>query len=121
MAVAIRCVQIDCLRPEQLAEFWKELLGFEERGRVGDTSPQYLAIHGHDGGITLCFQRVPEAKVGKSRLHLDLTVDDIDDATNRVITLGGSRPPDGDFHESGSRWRILADPEGNEFCVEVPD
>jgi predicted enzyme related to lactoylglutathione lyase len=121
MTVAIRCLQIDSQRPEQLAAFWKELLGFEERGRLGEDDPQYLAIHGHDRGVTLCFQRVAEAKIGKNRLHLDLTVGDIEDATERITALGGSRLPKSDFHENGSRWRVLADPEGNEFCVEVQD
>ena len=114
-------LQIDCREPVRLSQFWCELLGYEERGRIGDP-PQYLAIAGHQpNSLRLCFQRVPEAKVGKNRLHLDLAVEDLDAATAEVINLGGTRPRRSDLHEFGMRWRILCDPEGNEFCIEHED
>jgi predicted enzyme related to lactoylglutathione lyase len=65
----------------------------------------------------VCFQRVPEAKSGKNRMHFDLGVDDVDLATARIEALGGARADHDDFHEHGYSWRLMADPEGNEFCL----
>jgi predicted enzyme related to lactoylglutathione lyase len=64
------------------------------------------------------FQRVPEPKITKNRVHLDLVVDDVNVATARIEALGGRRRrPAGDFSEYDSSWRTMADPEGNEFCL----
>ena len=77
--------------------------GFVWLGRMGE------------GGPSLAFQQVPEAKTVKNRLHLDLAADDPGALIARVLDLGGSRLAD---HEiSGFRWTVLADPAGNEFCV----
>lgn len=70
-------------------------------------------------GPKLIFQRVPEVKQGKNRLHLDVRVEDIDVAATRVEALGGRRLPGGDCSEDGFTWRVMADPEGNEFCLIV--
>jgi predicted enzyme related to lactoylglutathione lyase len=50
-------------------------------------------------------------------LHFDPIVDDLDPTTGRVESLGGKRVPKSDRHECGYTWRIMADPEGNEFCL----
>jgi len=64
----------------------------------------------------LAFQRVPEAKQLKNRLHLDLAVPDFDAATARAGSLGAA--PYGVVHGTGSsRWQVWRDPEGNEFCL----
>jgi len=67
--------------------------------------------------VMVAFQRVPEPRAGKNRLHFDVEVDDVEVATTRVEALGGTRAPTADFHEYGYRWRVMADPEGNEFCL----
>jgi predicted enzyme related to lactoylglutathione lyase len=63
------------------------------------------------------FHRVPDAKTVKNRLHLDLEVDDIGAATARIESLGSKRLPSDDFSEYGFSWRVMADPDGNEFCL----
>jgi predicted enzyme related to lactoylglutathione lyase len=63
----------------------------------------------------MAFQRVPEDKVVKNRAHVDLRIDDLDAVTDLVERLGGSRVEDHD--EEGFRWRVMQDPEGNEFCL----
>ncbi|MGZ4114999.1 MAG: VOC family protein [Actinomycetota bacterium] len=64
----------------------------------------------------IAFQRVPEAKTGKNRVHLDITVEDVEEATRRVEELGDSRL--GGLREmDGYRWQVVADPEGNELCL----
>ena len=61
------------------------------------------------------FHRVPESKTVKNRLHFDVAVDEVEPATARIQDLGGGRLPCDDFHEYGYHWRVMADPEGNEF------
>ena len=71
-------------------------------------------------GLTVGFQRVPEMKNGKNRVHLDLVVDDLDAATAEVEELGGRWLEPGNTRElEGFRWRCMADPEGNEFDLDV--
>jgi predicted enzyme related to lactoylglutathione lyase len=68
-------------------------------------------------GPGIALQRVPEPKRGKNRVHLDIEVDDVDAATDRVEALGGRRASAVDVSEHGYNWRVMADPEGNEFCL----
>jgi hypothetical protein len=66
------------------------------------------------------FQRVSEAKACKNRLHLDLTVEDLDKSTVEIEGLGSRRIEPGKTRElEGFMWRCMADPEGNEFDIDV--
>jgi predicted enzyme related to lactoylglutathione lyase len=110
-------VTIDSVDPEALAPFWAGLLGADIRGRVADGEYVLLARTG-DGVPAVAFQRVPEAKSGKSRIHLDLAVEDLDHATSAIETLGGRWLEPGVTRDvDGYRWRCMADPEGNEFDI----
>src|SRR3954468_7701668 len=92
-------LQIDCADPARLAAFWAAALGIEVRGQLGD-GPQYVFLEvTPEGGPRLCFQRVPESKSSKNRLHFDIHVKDVEAATDRLVSLGASRLPDGDVHE----------------------
>ena len=116
-------VQVDCADPVALAAFWTNILGVDVRGTLGgpDSAPQYVFLNGVEpGSPRMCFQRVAEAKSGKNRLHLDISVADLESATEAVVALGATRVPGGDVSEHELRWRVMADPEGNEFCL-VPD
>ena len=85
---------------------------------IGDGA--FLVLSPSADGLTVGFQRVPETKAGKNRLHLDLVVDDLDVATEEVGQLGGSWLEPGQTHElEGFLWRCMADPEGNEFDLDV--
>ncbi|MGI9578901.1 MAG: VOC family protein [Microthrixaceae bacterium] len=93
--------------------FWGELLGVGVQHDVGDFfvwfEPQT------PGGVAVALQLVEDAKVGPNRLHLDTAVADATAARERIEELGGSHVED---HEmAGFRWTIMADPEGNEFCI----
>lgn len=108
-------VMIDCHDPEALLVFWSQLIGVEAAQRY----PNFIFASPIPGShISLAFQRVPEDKTVKNRLHLDLSHKDPDAFIKKVESLGGSRLADQEV--SGFRWTILADPEGNEFCV-VPE
>ena len=94
------------------------VLGVGIEGRLGDP-PQFVNLHKqYPDAPYVSFQRVPEPKVTKNRLHLDIVVDDVEIATARILELGGRRRrPDADFNEYGFCWRTMLDPEGNEFCL----
>jgi predicted enzyme related to lactoylglutathione lyase len=109
-------VTIDCGDPERLASFWSSVFGTAEAWRGGDPV-QYIDLGSTDGSPVLRFQRVPEPKTVKDRIHLDLRVDDIEEACRRVIGLGGARVEQGDFREYDVVFRVMLDPEGNEFCL----
>jgi len=109
---SVGTVMLDCTDIDTAVSFWTQLLGIEEATRF----PGYVWLTAMpDGGPALAFQQVPEPKTVKNRMHLDLTVDDRAAFTARVLELGGARVAE---HEvSGFHWSVLADPEGNEFCV----
>jgi len=110
-------IQIDCMDPLSLAAFWSEVLGVEI-GRSLEDPVQYLSLApASPEGPLVTFQRVPEVKSVKNRLHLDVTVDDVESATVRIENLGGGRLSIEDFSEDGFSWRVMVDPEGNEFCL----
>lgn len=108
----VTSVMIDCHDPEKLMTFWSEITGIEVTQRY----PGYVFGSKVPGNhIRISFQQVDEDKVVKNRLHLDLAHEDPDALVARVLELGGSRVEN---HEtSGFHWTVLADPEGNEFCV----
>jgi predicted enzyme related to lactoylglutathione lyase len=110
---AVSFVTIDANDPERLAAFWASVLGTEVEERVDDGRFVFL---GRADGTLLCFQRVPETKSGKNRVHLDVKVDDLEVATAGILELGGSW--DGfDRALDEDRWRTVLDPEGNEFDI----
>ena len=114
-------IQIDCADPIGLATFWSRVLGAEIDRPLGDP-PHYVGlVPAGPGRPVVSFQRVPEPRTVKNRLHLDVEVDDIEAATVRVESMGGTRLSSDDFSEHGFHWRVMADPDGNEFClVQVP-
>lgn len=108
---------IDTVDPARIAPFWCALLGVRERGWFGE---DYLLLERDDRTPGIAFQRVPETKAVKNRLHVDVDVADMDAAVARILELGGSiasEPRELD----GYSWRVMADPEGNEFCVVPRD
>jgi predicted enzyme related to lactoylglutathione lyase len=109
-------VTIDCHDPERLAAFWASVFGTAEEWRGGDPV-QYIDLGATDGSPVIRFQRVPEPKTVKDRIHLDLRVDDLEEACRRVIELGGTRVEQADFREYDVTFRVMLDPEGNEFCL----
>ncbi|NNF64632.1 MAG: VOC family protein [Acidimicrobiia bacterium] len=100
---------------DRLAEFWGQLLGVDIDHRSGEwfiwLKPQ------PDLGVSLAFQKVSEPTPGPRRLHVDLGVDNLDEAEQQALSLGASRVAErsvGDF-----TWRVMADPDGNEFCMSM--
>ena len=127
MAVQMATVCVDARDPVRIARFWAEVLGWEsgrdEDGDVWVRPPggPGRARPGRRGGgpPRLLFMAVPEPKVGKNRLHLDLVPDDYDAELVRLTELGATPVDVGQGGEEA--WTVLADPEGNEFCLLVPE
>lgn len=108
-------VAVDSRDPQRLARFWAEALGyrvlFEDDEEVGIGMDE----HTYPGVV---FLPVPEEKAGKNRLHFDLAPDDQEVEVARLLALGAQRADVGQGPDV--RWVVLADPEGNEFCVLRP-
>jgi catechol 2,3-dioxygenase-like lactoylglutathione lyase family enzyme len=123
MSLRIRHITVDCADPYALARFWAVLLGYREDprepNRPGGDEALLLDPQGTAG---LLFLRVPEPKAVKNRLHFDVWPEGADglgrdQALARVLDLG-ARLADDRREPDGTGWVVLADPEGNEFCLE---
>ena len=108
---------IDCADTMRSAEFWAALLGTEIASVEG--GGQYVDLASNDHTPVLRFQRVPERKGVKNRLHLDIEVVSLEPAVERVWSLGGSVVQE-TRSEYGVAFVIAEDPEGNEFCLIQP-
>ena len=111
MALDLAWVAVDCRDPEAVARFWAEVLQAE----IVDSSPEEVLMRPRNGtGPNVIFLAVPDEKVVKNRLHFDLRPDDQAAEVARVLGLGATRV---DIGQGDVTWEVLADPEGNEFCI----
>src|SRR5262249_55196499 len=123
MPIKIRHITFDCADAYALAGFWSEVTGWPryEQDRPGD--PECAVVPPDGSGLPLLlFIGVPDEKVVKNRVTLDIAPPDRtrEDEVRRLVALGATlvgdhRRPD------GRGWVVLADPAGNEFCVETSD
>jgi catechol 2,3-dioxygenase-like lactoylglutathione lyase family enzyme len=138
-------VTFDCLDPDRLARFWAALLGYEldppppgfeswqawlqAQGVPESEWNSASAVSDPDGrGPRIFFQRVPESKQVKNRVHLDVNAggphgtsegerrDNVDAAVERAVGLGATSVRLAE--QRGERWYVMQDPEGNEFCIQ---
>lgn len=107
-------VTIDCQDVRRVGEFWSAVFDAPLRD---EPLPGWLRLGPlTDGGPLINFQPVPEAKVGKTRIHLDVLTDDVDAAIARMVELGGTNTGDRHVYDVGT-VAVMTDPEGNEFCL----
>jgi predicted enzyme related to lactoylglutathione lyase len=109
-------ITIDCADPLRSARFWATVFGTDV-GESDGEGPHYVDLLPAPGVPTLRFQRVSEPKLTKNRLHLDVSVEDLDEACARIEALGGRRISEQALTEYGYEWLVMADLEGNEFCL----
>jgi Glyoxalase-like domain len=107
--LGIAALAIDCARPLELAHWWSRLLG----GKV-EPDPDGLATLHTPDGLAIDFLLVPEGKTVKNRLHLDIRSSDYESAVAQARALGATDADD--VYDEGA-WKVLRDPEGNEFCI----
>ena len=108
---ALTHVGIDVADLDRAEAFYSALLGVKR----DSAWEQYLAFEPLPSGLTVYLQRVPEGKTSKTRVHIDLTVPDVLAALARVETFGGKALRD--FVEPSENLAVVADPDGNEFCL----
>lgn len=120
MDLRIQCLCIDAVDPAALASFWQAALGWRRTHESdAEVALEPPAGSAEDGVVPdLLFVRVPEAKAGKNRLHLDLRPRDQTAEVARLEGLGARRVSVGQGGDVS--WVVLADPDGNEFCVLRP-
>ena len=124
----LRDVIFDCRHPASLARFWASVLDeyqvapydhdeLERLRSMGildpEDDPTVLVERASGASPRLWFQRVPEAKLVKNRVHIDLEADDVDAELERLLELGATLAPE----QANDGLVVLLDPEGNEFCV----
>ena len=103
---------VDCNDNELVASFWSKVLGLD----VIERSGHYIDLaQSSDSSPAMCFQKVDEPKINKNRVHVDVEVANLLTATKHIEALGGSLLQE--LSEGAYKWRVMADPENNEFCV----
>jgi len=109
-------VVIDCADHAVVVPFWEAALGWTSH-RINEQFVALRAPADRPVGFDILFQKVPEPKVAKNRAHIDFDAADMDAEVERLVGLGGSKVAE---HSLGNfRWTIVADPEGNEFCITI--
>jgi predicted enzyme related to lactoylglutathione lyase len=112
MTSRLYTVVIDAHDPARLSRFWVDVLDWQI---VFESDEEVAIAKDEETYPGLVFVPVPESKAGKNRLHIDLAPDDRDAEVERIIGLGATRADVG--QTADVTWVVLADPEGNEFCV----
>lgn len=115
MGSTITEIEIDCIDPVKVSGFWSLVLGWEIHH---DGDLYWMSATGErvPGDLKIVFAPVPESKTVKNRLHIDVSPFGCsqEDEVTRLIGLGARRA---DVGQGECRWIVLADPEGNEFCL----
>jgi hypothetical protein len=127
MALRWYTIVVDCHDPKAQAQWWAEVLGWKKIYEGDDEVvlvPEWVSIESAKAtpwdrqAQGIVFGKVPEGKNVKNRIHMDLaphTSDDRDAEIARLLAMGATRANVGQTGDEG--WDVLADPEGNEFCV----
>lgn len=112
MTLKVEMVTFDCGDAAKLARWWADQFG----GTTQELIPgEFIAVMPPEGP-RLGFQNVPDPTPGKNRLHLDFAAEDVDGEVYRLTAAGATEVSRHQFSEN-FRWVVLADPEGNAFCV----
>ncbi|NYG58504.1 hypothetical protein BJ980_001427 [Nocardioides daedukensis] len=121
MTCFVSHTSVDCRNAYELSEWWKTLLGYvDEEDEPNEPGHEECMIQSPDGEHRILFIEVPDAKSVKNRLHFDLRPAAVsrDEEVERVLALGATQIDDQrGKYGPGSGWVVLADPEGNEFCI----
>jgi predicted enzyme related to lactoylglutathione lyase len=111
MALKTENITFDTADPERLAEWWARALD----GQVNPIAPPFFVVVSRPEGPGLAFQQVEDPTPGKNKVHLDFSTDDVEAEVARLVELGATETGRNSFGDFG--WVVLADPDGNAFCV----
>jgi predicted enzyme related to lactoylglutathione lyase len=112
MSVTARMVTIGRADPKELAGWWVKALGGEV---LHDFDGWFVVVAA--GTLRFGFQKVPEAKQCKNRMHVDFASEDRKADVERLVGLGATRVAEHSVPGGGFSWTVMRDPAGNEFCV----
>ncbi|MDV3129397.1 VOC family protein [Mycobacterium sp. 21AC1] len=112
MALTVEMITFDCADPDALAQWWAQAVG----GEVNAFAPGEFVVLMTADGPRLGFQKVPDPTPGKNRVHIDFTGAAVEAEVARLVALGASETGRHSFGADFS-WVVLADPEGNAFCI----
>lgn len=115
MSLSLEMITIDCTDPQRLSEWWATAIG----GSVVFLTGGDFVLVARENWPAIGFQRVDAPTPGKNRVHMDLLADDIEAEVERLVGLGASETGRHSV-DGGFRWVVLADPDGNAFCVAAP-
>jgi hypothetical protein len=115
MSLALATITFDCHEPLAVAGFWSAAL---DRPVAPDSSEYFAQLSAAGDAPAWFFIKVPEPRTVKNRVHVDLVADDRDKEIARLVELGATRHDD--HAEYGHTWTVMADPEGNDFCIAGP-
>jgi predicted enzyme related to lactoylglutathione lyase len=116
MTLRVGSISFDCDDVLRMAEFWSAATG---RPLDPSSGPGFASIGGGEAERTepaWYFEKVPEPKSAKNRMHLDL-VDPDPSAVDRLVRLGARVVAEHELGDGSHRWTVMQDPEGNEFCL----
>jgi predicted enzyme related to lactoylglutathione lyase len=112
MALKAENITFDCTDPERLAEWWARALD----GQVNPVAPPFFVTVSRSEGPGLAFQKVDDPTPGKNRVHIDFAASDMEAEVKRLVELGASETGRHSFGDD-FQWVVLADPDGNAFCI----
>jgi Glyoxalase-like domain len=112
MTLKVESITFDCTDPEKLADWWARAVD----GQVKPVAPGFFVLVTPPEGAQLAFQKVDDPTPGKNRVHIDFGAGDMESQVKRLVELGATEQG---RHEFGAdfQWVVLADPDGNAFCV----
>lgn len=111
MGLKTENITIDTTDPEKLADWWARVLD----GQLNPVAPPFFVVVSLPDGPGLAFQKVDDPTPGKNRVHIDFSAPDMEAEVERLVGLGATETGRGNFGEF--EWVVLADPDGNAFCV----
>lgn len=117
VSIRWQCLNVDTTDPQRIAPFWEQALGWRRTHDTPDEVVLEPPAGSPEDGVSpdILFGKVPESKSVKNRLHIDLRPDDQAAEVDRLVSLGATRVSVGQGEDVS--WVVLADPDGNEFCV----
>ena len=116
----LRDICFDCTDQHRIARFWAGVLGYTVRApRPEDDGTDPICIEALGSGMRIWFSPVPEPKIAKNRVHIDINMPDSAEL-DRLVSLGASVITEIRGDDGTLWWTVMADPEGNEFCAFPP-
>jgi hypothetical protein len=112
MPLKVESITFDSTDPDKLAEWWAGVVD----GATNAVAPGFFVIVSAPRGPQLAFQKVDDPTPGKNKVHIDFIAPDMDAEVKRLVELGASETGRHSFGDD-FHWVVLADPEGNAFCV----